>query len=161
MRIMAKKKLLKKLKIDWKFVALLFGILLVSLSVFVLNQKVTYKSSAYSGCGPAYEQCKEECRSQPNGGWAPVPDDSHPDGNAMHNVCVNHCRRAKEECQQPPAQNQQQTQQTPPTQQGARTKTTTTTDTCTRFVNLETCNNNCGNNNWCLQICSFLATICQ
>ena len=68
---MAKKKLLKKLKIDWKFVALVLGIILVGMSVFVLNQKATYKSNAqWTGgtggidCNKLVRDCMKDCNSR-------------------------------------------------------------------------------------------------
>ena len=62
---MAKKKLFKKgQKIDWKFVALLLGILLVGLSVFVLNQKATYKSSASER-----DDCISACKAMDHSSW--------------------------------------------------------------------------------------------
>jgi len=53
---------------DWKFILMLLGILLVGLSVFVLNQKVTYQSDAASSAALAarcqffnYNQCRAQC----------------------------------------------------------------------------------------------------
>ena len=148
---------------DWKFVALLLGILLVGLSVFVLNQKVTYRSSAFSGCAATYESCKKDCEDEPRGGYGSVADDS-PGGTGWHNLCVNNCRRAKVACQQEQTPAQQQTQQQAPANQPTGRSfwfgMGTSPLNCANF-NLTSCTQNCGNNGLCLRICSAIAGICQ
>jgi len=87
---MDKKKIIgKNKKPDWKFIVLLLGILLVGLSVFVLNQKVTYQSDAASSAALAarcqffnYNQCRAQCSQG-------FPKDSYLGVNAAGDVTTN------------------------------------------------------------------------
>lgn len=74
---------------DWKFILMMLGILLVGLSVFVLNQKVTYKSDAASSAALAarcqffnYNQCRAQCSQD-------FPKDSHYGVDAAGKVTAN------------------------------------------------------------------------
>lgn len=56
---------------DWKFIILLLGIFLTGLSVLVLNQKITYQSSASSlqsrdKCFRELSTCKAQCQKEAN-----------------------------------------------------------------------------------------------
>lgn len=156
---MAKKKIIagKSKKPDWKFIVLLLGILLVGLSVFVLNQKVTYKSSAYSGCADLYKNCKEDCKSAPNSGWQNTVNLDEPDGTKFQNTCLQHCKAEKRLCeqQQPAWRNQQQTQPAGTTfVPGAGVRVF-----CQGF-NLTTCQGQCQGNGQCLTRCDQINNTC-
>lgn len=140
---MAKKKISfsKNKKPDWKFIVLLLGILLVGLSVFVLNQKVTYQSSAYSGCANLYSRCLKDCKANFN-------DDgtlNMPWSGSTKGKCIEDCKDEKKLCeqQQPAWQNQDAG--------GA--------EYCQGF-NLATCQNRCQDNSRCLARCNQINNSC-
>lgn len=63
-----KKQIKKKnvFKINWKFVSLLLGLMLIGVSVYAVNQKLSYKSSAYYGAKPLFGdsdllECSKKC----------------------------------------------------------------------------------------------------
>lgn len=144
---------------DWKFILMLLGILLVGLSVFVLNQKTTYKSSAYSGCADMYKNCKEDCATNsdkfgysgvgPNNGSLKTPTQT----------CIQACKSEKKMCEQ--------------SGKGQANKLiNTNTNTGNNFVegnqnaacngfNLDTCQSNCNGNSHCLSLCSTISGLCQ
>jgi len=105
---MAKKKLSgKKQKIDWKFVALVLGIILVGMSVFVLNQKMTYKSSAQwtSGqtglnCNKMFRDCLSDCNSIPRIRF--FEHDGNPNTDPVTNkgACKSNCSNVQTRCKE-------------------------------------------------------------
>ena len=100
---MAKKQrkplLAKKQKMNWKLVAIVFGILLVGITALALKANVVYKSKAYTGCASSFRECKDSCSYEL--GDATGGDGNAADGktNRAIGACKKFCKSLKRSCE--------------------------------------------------------------
>jgi len=98
---------------DWKFILMMLGILLVGISVFVLNQKVTYQSDAannmmrvYACRTFNYNACRKDCKGgylvKPGNINNPDIDGNDNDGNIRISEakCKTQCAQTRRDCNQ-------------------------------------------------------------
>lgn len=158
---------LRKQKIDWKFIILLVGIVLVGLSVWALNQKVTYKSSAQMPGGGNLFNCSEEYRNC-MGGCSTAKGPDACSGPANNRDCKSAVQRCKEGCARERRQCNQMNKtgqipgvpQTPPQGTAQNDGGAANPETNCANFDLQTCTTGCGGELKCEGQCKRTSMIC-